>query len=120
MKKLSEVGDLTEFFFKSPQYKPDMLKWKNATKRETRDALDKLEQILSKIKEKDFTIEKLKAILMLEAEKFNRDRGYLLWPLRVALTGREKSPGPFEIAEILGKERVLERIKEAKRTIKEK
>jgi len=37
----------------------------------------------------------------------------LLWPLRVALTGKKTSAGPFEIAEILGKEKTLKRIKEA-------
>jgi len=41
------------------------------------------------------------------------DRGYLLWPLRVALTGKKGSPPPFEIIEILGKERTLKRVKEA-------
>ncbi|MDP2930584.1 MAG: glutamate--tRNA ligase, partial [bacterium] len=46
------------------------------------------------------------------------DRGRLLWPLRVALSGREKSPGPFEIAEILGKEKTLKRIEQAKKILK--
>jgi glutamyl-tRNA synthetase len=45
------------------------------------------------------------------------DNGSVLWPLRAALTGMEKSPGPFEVASVLakglGKETVLERIKVA-------
>jgi len=41
------------------------------------------------------------------------DRGRVLWPLRVALTGRKASPGPFEVAEILGKEKSLKRLQEA-------
>jgi len=36
-----------------------------------------------------------------------------LWPLRVALTGKAKSPSPFEAAWLLGKEDVLRRIDEA-------
>jgi len=86
-------------------------------------ALDKLENLLSKIT--DWTKENLEKILMEEARKFSEsigkeagDRGYLLWPLRVALTGKEASAGPFEIAEILGKEKTLLRIKEAKKLIK--
>jgi hypothetical protein len=34
------------------------------------------------------------------------------------LTGKEASAGPFEIAEILGKEKTLKRIKEAMKLIK--
>jgi len=127
MKKLSEIGELTEYFFKEPKYKITLLKWKNAVKKETQNALDKLEQILLRIEEKDFTIKNLKLTLMPEAEKFSaygrptegrKDRGYLLWPLRVALTGREKSPGPFEVAEILGKNKILKRIKYAQNLLK--
>lgn len=40
-------------------------------------------------------------------------RGAVLWPLRYALSGREKSPDPFMIASILGKETALERIQKA-------
>ena len=36
-----------------------------------------------------------------------------LWPLRVALTGREKSPSPFEVAWVLGKTRTLARLEDA-------
>ena len=46
------------------------------------------------------------------------DRGYLLWPFRVALTGKKASAPPFDIAEILGKEKTLERIKFAKEKLK--
>lgn len=116
MKKLSETGEMTKFFFKEPKYKPDLLRWKNMTKKEIKKSLEILEKILSEIKEKDFTAKKLEKILMPEAEKID-DRGKLLWPLRVALTGQDKSPGPFEIVEILGKEKTLERIKQAKKII---
>ena len=73
------------------------------TKKEIRESLNKLEEILSKSKMEEFK----KQLLNME------DRGKLLWPLRFALTGKEKSPGPFEIGEILGKEEVLKRIKKA-------
>ncbi|MEK9185871.1 MAG: hypothetical protein AAB863_03790 [Patescibacteria group bacterium] len=35
----------------------------------------------------------------------------MLWPLRVALSGLDKSPGPIEILEVLGKKESLARIK---------
>ena len=44
--------------------------------------------------------------------------GELLWPLRVALTGQKASPSPFEIAEILGKEKTLKRIQQAENLTK--
>jgi len=114
MKKLSEVGESTEFFFKDKlKYNAELLKWKNMTKKEIQESLDKLEKILSGLKEGDFTVKKLEKILTPEAEKL-KNRGYLLWPLRVALSGKKASPSPFEIAEILGKEKTLKRIKAAK------
>ena len=40
-------------------------------------------------------------------------KGEHLWPLRVALSGQEKSASPFELAWVLGKEESLKRIKNA-------
>ena len=53
---------------------------------------------------------------MPEAEKA-RNRGYLLWPFRVALTGKKASAGPFEVAAVLGYKKVLLRIQEAKNKV---
>lgn len=126
LKKLSEISELADFFFKKKLvFNPKLLKWKDMNKREILKSLDKSLKILSKIKRENFKKENLEKILLLEAEKFSReikrktgDRGYLLWPLRVALTGKEASAPPFEIAEILGKEKTLRRIKEAKKIAK--
>ena len=41
------------------------------------------------------------------------NRGELLWPLRATLTGAQKSPSPFEVAWVLGKNESLERIAKA-------
>lgn len=118
LKKLSEISELTEFFFKDKLiYDKNLLKWGEMTDKEILTSLDKLEKILSKIKRKNWNRENLEKILMPETEKM-KDRGVLLWPLRVALTGKEASAGPFEIAEILGKEKTIKRIKKAKELIK--
>ena len=114
LKKLSEISELTDFFFRDKlEYSKDLLKWAEMSDKEIKDSLDRLEKILSKIKSEEWTKENLEKVLMPEAEKMG-DRGYLLWPLRVALTGKEASAGPFEIAEILGKEKTIKRIKEAR------
>jgi len=114
MNKLSEVGESTDFFFKEPKYKPDLLPWKQMSISDTSTSLTNTASILCDVPDREFKIDKLKNILMKNAEQFGSgDRGKLLWPLRVALSGKEKSPSPFEIAEILGKEESLKRIRKA-------
>ena len=118
LKKLSEISDLTDFFFKEKlEYDKNLLRWEETSDKEIKDSLDKLGKLLSKIKTEGWNKESLENILMPEAQKIG-DRGKLLWPLRVALTGKEASAGPFEIAEILGKDKTLKRIKEAKELAK--
>lgn len=113
LKKLSEISDLADFFFKKKlEYDKNLLRWSKMGDREISYSLDRLRKILSKIEIKDWNKENLSKILMLEAEKMP-NKGELLWPLRVALTGKEASAGPFEIAGTLGKEKTLERLKEA-------
>lgn len=126
LKKISEISELTDFFFKKKlDYDKELLRWSQMTDREIKISLDKLKKILSKIKPEEWTKENLEEKLLPEAEKFSQeiakkagDRGYLLWPARVALTGKKASATPFEIAEILGKEKTLIRIKEARELFK--
>jgi glutamyl/glutaminyl-tRNA synthetase len=86
--------------------------------RDIKEALTAAHSALSK--ETTWDIQSLEKILMQEAELFNlkknyplKNRGYMLWPLRVALSGKEASASPFEIADILGKEKTLQRIQDA-------
>lgn len=114
IKKLSEIGDLVDFLFvKDLDYPAEMLKWKKmASNQELEDSLNKCLKLLSSIEEKSFNKEILEKLLLREAEEMP-DRGYLLWPLRVALTGKQASAGPIDIAAVLGKEKTVQRIKEA-------
>ena len=121
LKYISEIPDLIDFFLKDKlEYLKEMLVWKDATNRETKHIIDKLINILSGIEVGEWKKGNLESILLRQAEevsleiKNKKDRGYMLWPFRVALTGKEFSAGPFEIAEILGKERVLDRLNQAK------
>lgn len=52
--------------------------------------------------------EAIKGALWPLTEKYGR--GEVLWPLRVSLSCRDKSPDPFELCYILGREEVLNRI----------
>ncbi len=115
VKKLSEIGDLTKFFFQDKlDYQPELLIWKKMTPKEVKTNLDILEKTLSKMTK--FDRKSLGNTLLPLAGKHGS--GELLWPLRVALTGERASAGPFEIAEILGKKKTLKRIKEAKNIVK--
>lgn len=117
LKKLSEISQLTDFFFKDKlKYEKELLKWEDMSDNETIDSLDKLEKILSKIEDADWQKENLERLLISEAEKAG-SRGKLLWPFRVAITAKKASATPFEIAEILGKEKTLKRIGEAKKNL---
>ncbi|MDO8555355.1 MAG: glutamate--tRNA ligase [bacterium] len=111
-KNLSEIGEGTKFFFELPQYEVSLLTWKNTPIEKIKNALEILRDIVEKRTGDNFTKEKLQETIMLEAEKFE-NKGIMLWPFRVALSGQKASPGPFEIAEILGKKETLKRLHEA-------
>lgn len=55
----------------------------------------------------------IKAALVQVIEKLGVKNGQVLWPLRVALSNEQYSPGTFELIRVLGKERTLKRTKEA-------
>ena len=110
LKKLSELSERTDYFFKEPEYNTDLLKWKNMNNKEIKKSLETSKQILESLTEKNFSKENLEKIFL---ERGGKDRGELLWPLRVALTGKKASPGPFEIMEILGQKASILRLKMA-------
>ena len=48
-----------------------------------------------------------------EEQKGKGGRGAVLWPLRYALSGQERSPDPFTLISILGIEEAISRIRNA-------
>jgi len=111
LKKLSEISELIDLFFKKElDYTKDLLKWKEMSDSELMESLKKSSEIISNVSK--FAKENLENDLMEEANRI-ANRGNLLWPLRVALTGKKNSAGPMEIAAVLGKEKTLRRIEEA-------
>jgi len=113
MKKLSEITELTEFFFTEPIYDRGLLRWKKMTDDTVLNNLKILEAFLIKINKNNFKKNYLERNLLEFIKKNNLVVGEMLWPMRAALSGRTSSPGPFEIAEILSKEKTLERISRA-------
>ena len=105
------VGELG-FFFKTPEYDKTKLIFKNTSGEKIKNNLKFAISALEKIDEDKFTSEEVKNILMLIAENLE-NRGELLHPVRVALSGLDKSPDPFIISEILGKNETLSRLQKA-------
>ncbi|OGZ61134.1 MAG: glutamate--tRNA ligase, partial [Candidatus Spechtbacteria bacterium RIFCSPLOWO2_01_FULL_38_20] len=117
MKKLLDIVDTADFFFKQNDYDITKLLWKDMRKLELQNILFSLDDIIKNIDLKSsWDKENLEKIIMPEAEKLG-DRGKMLWPLRYALSGKDKSPGPFEIMEIIGKEATIAVIKKAQNKI---
>ena len=101
-----------DFYFSEPQYDCLSLKWKEESDLSlAENHLDFIRAELLKLPEKKWNEENVKAVVWPYAE--NQGRGAVLWPFRYALSGRDKSPNPFTLASILGKEITLKRIERA-------
>lgn len=113
IKKLSEISYAVSFFFVEKVDFPDpaILIWRKGTKEKTLEALGEVMLKLNLMESEDFKADKIKGSLQGLTDKYGN--GDVFWPLRVALSGREASPGPLEIAEVLGKNKVIKRIKNA-------
>ncbi len=110
--KLSDIGDNNQFFFVAQlSYDTDFLNWKQNSSVMTKEAIVKAREILSGLTDTEwFQKETLEKVLL---DAAGEKRGDFLWPLRAALTGAEKSPSPFDVAWVLGKEESLKRIEDA-------
>lgn len=114
MKQLSEIGDLTEFYYVDKlDLDSAMLPWKKTTTQATKDNLLTILEIVHKIPDKNWTNDSIEDSIITYLQAAKLKIGEYLWPMRVALTGRRASPGPFEVAEVLGKQETIERIKDA-------
>jgi len=101
-----------DYFFSAPKLKKEMLIWKKDTDfKIPKKNLENILQIIEEIRPCEFNEENMKSILMPVAEKLGK--GSVLWPLRVALSGKEKSPDPFTLLDILGKYESVNRIQTA-------
>ena len=112
--KLFAEGEL-QYFFKRPSIDPRELIWKDADAATTAEHLAHLHEKFQAIPEELFTAEHLKETVFSYATE--KGRGAVLWPMRYTLSGRERSPDPFTLAGVLGKEETLARLKAASATM---
>ena len=107
-----KAGEL-DYYFQAPDYESTLLYWKGTpAKEETRKHLEYVKNILEKANDQEFSdIEKIKSLIFDYATE--QGRGEVLWPVRVSLSGKEKSPDPFTLIYILEKEESIKRIEKA-------
>jgi glutamyl-tRNA synthetase len=111
VRTMAEAGELA-FFFEAPTVDREKLVFKGATEAETKMHLEKAAEILTGISEEDWDMTMIKDRIMAYADTLPK-RGPVLHPLRYSLSGLEKSPDPFLIAAIIGREETLARIARA-------
>ncbi len=109
LEKLSDVEEFS-YFWREPEYDAKLLQWKEATPEQLSDSLFAVKEMFRNvdIADKDEVRKQLDAL-----GTTHGNRGLAYWPLRVALTGRETSPDPVDIAFVLGRDEVLKRIDRA-------
>ncbi len=76
----------------------------------TKINLDSLSEKLETVDETNWNAASLEETIVAWLKADNKSLGDYLWPMRVALSGRKASPGPFEIASIIGKKETLAKI----------
>jgi glutamyl-tRNA synthetase len=111
IKEMLEKGEL-DYFVNDPVYQKESLLWKDEKDPvKTASHIEKAISEIGKIGESEFIAEIIKKSLWEYAEK--EGRGNVLWPMRYALSGKDKSPDPFTLAGILGKQETLKRLTHA-------
>lgn len=106
-KTIKELVESMDFIFTSPLYSPELLSWKGEVRENIKKNLLASINLIEKISPERYNENELEELFFSIGKE---ERGLLLWSLRVALCGKKISPGPFEIAEVLGKYETLKRI----------
>lgn len=101
---LRDILPTVSFFFEDFDYPAELLIWKNSSLVKMQENLTLIKEAFNKLKTEDFVSDRIKAILDSLAQV---NKGEFFWPLRVALSGKDASPPPFDLAEVFGKERTL-------------
>lgn len=109
-----EIAEHIDFFEKVPDYDVEMYTHKKMkTTQET--ALKVLQEIYPVLEaQKDYSNEALYSTLQEFAQSHEYKNGYVMWPIRTAMSGKQMTPGgATELMEILGKEESLVRLQDA-------
>jgi glutamyl/glutaminyl-tRNA synthetase len=101
-----------DYFFADPTPETARIPQKNVPGPDTITHLTKLYALLEQAPEEHWRdAESVKNIVWEYAS--TQGRGAVLWPLRYGLTGQERSPDPFVVSSIIGKQATLRRLESA-------
>ncbi len=116
---LAEFPEATAFLFTDRlEHDPALLAAKKSDAATAKSRLEGLLAFFSGLSDESFSDAKsLESLTIAQVAAQGWTNSESLWPLRVALTGRAMSPGPFEVAWALGKEKTIARITTAIQTL---
>lgn len=110
---LTEIPEMVDFFDVFPSFSTDLYvnKKMKTTLPVSLTSLKAAKEALEKIDEKDWTQDHLHEVLLALPKQMGLKNGQVLFPLRLAISGKQFTPGgAIEIAEILGKKETLRRL----------
>ena len=107
-----DIRDHIDFFEELPEYDVAMYTHKKM-KTNAQTSLEVLQEILPVLEaQEDYSNDALYQTLLKYVEQKGCKNGYVMWPIRTAVSGKQMTPGgAYEIMEILGKEESLARIR---------
>ncbi|MGA1048032.1 MAG: glutamate--tRNA ligase, partial [Minisyncoccia bacterium] len=109
IKKFVDIGKEIDFLWQQPDYNPEILAYKAMNKVQIIASLEWSQRLLYNIDE--IEVSEIEQFIKNAIQSEKHQMGEVLWPLRVALSGKEKSPSPFDIIAILGRDESINRIK---------
>lgn len=118
MQTICDFWEYSSFFYQLPNYQKKLLVFKKSNFNVTVKALKLIYKELDNISNIKWDIKSLNNILLKIIADNNFSNGDVFWPVRVALSGMQKSPSPTEILWVLGKKESLRRIKKAINNLK--
>ena len=107
-----DIVELLDFLEELPEYDIEMYTHKKM-KTSAETSLAVLKELLPVLEaQDDYSNDALYQLLIEQVEKMGVKNGYVLWPVRTAVSGKQMTPaGATEIMELLGKEESVIRIK---------
>lgn len=113
-----DIPQQVDFFEALPEYSTELYE-NRKTKNDAENSLKLLQEVLPLLeKQEDFSNDALFSLLSAFGKERGYKTGFIMWPIRIALSGRRMTPaGATEILSVLGKEESLSRLRDGIRRL---